>query len=518
MRASVCLLLAVGCTASTRPASKVSCDAESFERTADEPPEETVRRYLEQCGLEETVALTEALVRFPTVRAEQDAADGPAFTGMATYLKQWAEARGLAFETFGENDAWEIHVGEGEPFVSFVLHADVVPADPAQWKSPPFEVRRTADRIYGRGTEDDKGPIAAVLVMMDALRRFEVPLPGRVTAIMGTGEEHDWDGMVAYAKARPHARYVISLDANYPVVVAESGFVAWRLIAPLNGKKKSPGCAEVKEAQIGQFLTQVPGEAHLTLTGRTKDAVQSIVTASKQKLAPFSLEVLEEDESVRVVARGEAVHSSEADKGHNAFWALATVAEELKLCEGGVATMMKLVSHKLAGDHWGEKLGLDYAHPVMGKLLVSPTMLRTEKDRVVLSVNMRRPAGRSVQEFEAALDRTTESLQQELGTDLEQLLDKRYVGTPAMADIHGPLVKTLLDVYAEASGDEDPKPISIRGGTYARLFPGAVSFGPSIPGRPYRGHAPNEYVELEALQLMYRTTMEAVLRLRATLP
>lgn len=518
MRASVLLLLAAGCASSTRPATEAACDAETFARP-DESPEGAARRYLSSCGLEETVELTKALVRFPTVRAEQNAADGPAFTGMAAFLKSWAEAGGLGFESFGENDAWEIQAGKGEPFVSFVMHADVVPADPEQWKTPPFETRRMGDRLYGRGTEDDKGPIAAVLVMIRALNRFGVSLPGRVTAVMGTGEEHDWDGMVAYAKERPHARYVISLDANYPVVVAESGFVAWRLTAPMNGKKKSPGCAEVEDVEVGKFLTQVPGEAHLTLSGRSKETIEAVIAERREQLTPYTFEV-DDDEAgrVRVIVRGEAVHSSEADQGHNAFWGLAQLSKDLQLCEGGVATMMALVSEKLAGDHWGQKLGLAYEDPVMGRLLVAPTMLQTEKDRVVLSVNMRRPAGRSVEEFETALDRATQSLKEEFGSEVDQLIEKRYVGKPAVADIDGPLVSTLLQVYADATGEADPEPISIRGGTYARLFPGAVSFGPAMPGHTYRGHSPNEYVELDELQLMVQTTMEAVLKLRATAP
>ncbi len=59
----------------------------------------------------------------------------------------------------------------------------------------------------------------------------------------------------------------------------------------------------------------------------------------------------------------------------------------------------------------------------------------------------------------------------------------------------------------------DPKPKTIRGGTYSRLFPGAVNFGPALPDHEYRGHAPDEYIEAEALQLMNETVLEALVRL-----
>jgi acetylornithine deacetylase/succinyl-diaminopimelate desuccinylase-like protein len=82
------------------------------------------------------------------------------------------------------------------------------------------------------------------------------------------------------------------------------------------------------------------------------------------------------------------------------------------------------------------------------------------------------------------------------------------VGDPAVADLNGPLVPRLLELYARHSGEPDPKPISIRGGTYARLFPQAVSFGPSLPGRPYRGHAPDEYLELRSVEILTRALFD----------
>lgn len=500
------------------PLASLCGDMEAFSAAAGSSgatkPEERASLFLQHCGLEETIALTAELVRFPTVSSKESPAEGPAFAGMAAHLESWAKRTGMRFERHGKNDVWEIHLGEGEPLIAFVMHADVVPAEEGEWKTPPFEATRQEGRLHGRGTEDDKGPIAAVLVMMHALRRFGVELPGRISAVMGTGEEHDWTGMIAYAKERPHAQYVISLDSSYPVVVAESGFVSWVLSAPRKGNEKKRGCAEPVAAEIGQFLTLVPGEARMTIAGADKARLEAAIAKTDKE--QFELEVKENGSGLELIARGEAIHSSQADEGRNAFWALARVASRLDLCDGGVATMMKLVADKLDGDHWGEKLGLGYQDPMMGRLLVAPTMLRSDGDRVLLSVNMRRPAGKTAKEFEAELDRAAARLKEEISPDIVQVADERYVGEPAVSDRESTLTKTLLEIYREATGDATAQPISIRGGTYARLFPGAVTFGPALPGRPYRGHAPDEYVELDALALMNRTTMEAVRRLSAT--
>lgn len=44
-------------------------------------------------------------------------------------------------------------------------HSDVVPADASEWTSDPFTMTRRGDRLYGRGTCDMKGFIAATLAM-----------------------------------------------------------------------------------------------------------------------------------------------------------------------------------------------------------------------------------------------------------------------------------------------------------------------------------------------------------------
>jgi acetylornithine deacetylase/succinyl-diaminopimelate desuccinylase-like protein len=49
------------------------------------------------------------------------------------------------------------------PTVTIYNHLDVQPADPAEWKSPPFTFTRDGDRWRARGTTDDKGPALTAL-------------------------------------------------------------------------------------------------------------------------------------------------------------------------------------------------------------------------------------------------------------------------------------------------------------------------------------------------------------------
>ena len=481
------------------PAAPRANDSVTVSHHASAAPEALVRNHIAERGLDESVALTSELVRFATVASDLPKSR-PAFEGMAAHLERYARASGLAFRVFGDHDAWIVEYGDGEPNIAFVMHGDVVPAGDAGWTHQPFEAKLVDGRLYGRGSEDDKGPIAAVLVAMRALARAGYKPRGKIQAVIGTAEEHEWEGMERYAKRERHAKHVISIDASFPAVVAESGFVSWRLALPMKSKK-SKDCMPALEVNGGEFLTQVPGVATLRVGAPVSDVRARVGNAV----------AVEGDEREAVLrATGNAVHSSVAEEGANAIWRLSEVAGKLPLCSGGIEGMLTLLRERFAADHWGQKLGLGYRHPLMGRLLVVPTVLRTEEGEVRLSINMRRPAGREGDAFKKDLDHALARLKNQF----PDLVEKgRYVGDAAMADTSGPLVSTLLGIFQELSGDRTSEPKSIRGGTYARLFPGAVSFGPAMPGHPYRGHAPDEYITTDALRFVGQAVLEAMLRL-----
>ncbi|RUW81243.1 acetylornithine deacetylase [Mesorhizobium sp. M2A.F.Ca.ET.067.02.1.1] len=56
-------------------------------------------------------------------------------------------------------------------------HMDVVPAGEPQWSSPAFALRREGDRLYGRGTTDMKGFLAAALAAVSTLAGLSLAKP-----------------------------------------------------------------------------------------------------------------------------------------------------------------------------------------------------------------------------------------------------------------------------------------------------------------------------------------------------
>jgi dipeptidase D len=73
-----------------------------------------------------------------------------------------------------------------------------------------------------------------------------------------------------------------------------------------------------------------------------------------------------------------------------------------------------------------------------------------------------------------------------------------------------PQLPTLLSVFSYFTGIKNPQPIAIGGGTNSRLFPNAVSFGPTMPGTVCSGHSEHGFTPLKQLLLnleMYTAVM-----------
>jgi predicted dipeptidase len=484
---------------------------------------ERLQAYVSACALPRVVELTAALVAFPTVSSEQPAGKSAAIAGMGAFLERWARTHGLRFRRFGKDDVFELTWGRGPARLGFVLHGDVVPAPAHEWKHPPFEARVVDGRLYGRGVEDDKGPLAAVLVVTAMARELGLSPSrgGSVVVAVGNGEESDWSGMTAYAQAVKHPAHVVSVDADFPVVAAQSGFVSWTLTAP--APAEAPGVAgarpvkgvRVVDASAGEFLTQVPGAARAVLRedGVAPEAlaarVRSEVEALRGARKGLQADVAVEGDRVVLTTRGTAVHTSVAEQGHNALWDLAAVAARLPLARGGLEALLATVATQFDGDLHGARLALAYADPFMGPLLVVPSVLRVKDGQATLGINLRAPRGRTARELGAALTGVVERLHEGSGGLIREA-PGRYIGEAHAADTSGPLVTTLLDIYRRHRGEPDAAPKSVRGGTYARLFPRAVDFGPGLPGETYAGHAPDESMSLEHLRALSAMLADAL--------
>jgi acetylornithine deacetylase len=126
-------------------------------------------------ALERTCAILGELVAFPTVSSEGN-------LELITYVADLLSDAGatLSFsrdETGAKANLFATLGPQGDGGIILSGHTDVVPADAAEWSSDPFTLTRRGDRLYGRGTCDMKGFIAATLALAPRFAEAELARP-----------------------------------------------------------------------------------------------------------------------------------------------------------------------------------------------------------------------------------------------------------------------------------------------------------------------------------------------------
>jgi succinyl-diaminopimelate desuccinylase len=103
--------------------------------------------------------------------------------GCQTILSEHLQCLGFRIEhlSFGEVNNFWAKRGEKQPLFVFAGHTDVVPPGPIEkWESPPFQPTIRNGALYGRGSADMKGSLAAMLV---ACEKFITENPNHLGAI-----------------------------------------------------------------------------------------------------------------------------------------------------------------------------------------------------------------------------------------------------------------------------------------------------------------------------------------------
>lgn len=92
------------------------------------------------------------------------------------------ELHPIIFAQRGSDPSW--------PHVVIYGHYDVQPADPLNlWNTPAFEPTIVGNRIYGRGTADNKGPLMTNITAVAELLEENPALPLRITFLVEGEEE-----------------------------------------------------------------------------------------------------------------------------------------------------------------------------------------------------------------------------------------------------------------------------------------------------------------------------------------
>ena len=180
------------------------------------------------------VDLTRELIRFQSVNPPGN--EQPVAKYLATRLRDLGlEAELEEVEAGRANVVARLH-GQGSGHLVFTGHIDVVPPGGQKWAHGPFDADLVdGKRIYGRGSADMKGGVAAIAAAMASLVASNFRPTADIVLAATCGEEAGMLGARAMADrgSLQGARYlVVAEPSNLDVFIGEKG-VLWVKIRAL---------------------------------------------------------------------------------------------------------------------------------------------------------------------------------------------------------------------------------------------------------------------------------------------
>ena len=454
-------------------------------------------RHARQAYGEKVIGSLASMVSFNTVADEKVPFEkNPQHIGFKRFIKQEAKDLGLDFTDYGY--VMVVGLGQGKERVGVITHGDVQPVDPSKWKQSPFKLDRTSEPglLLGRGTEDDKGPIATAMYAMKAIKDRNVALKKRIELYIYMAEESDWAPLQAFLKDHTPPQTNITIDAEYPAVTAEKGWGAVRVTLP--DMPSAPGSGALVASFTGGFFdSQIPEDARAAIDNADAD-LEAAIRARAAQQRGMHYQFAWQGKRLTVTAKGLSAHSSKPEDGVNA---IAMLADALAVRHWGASQagmMVDFVNDMIGTGVTGEKFGkIAYADEFMGPMTVAPTTLKPSESGLVLGINLRRPRGKSTDELTREINAAFDAWRAQ---NQPRATLAAQIGEPWVQD-NAPQLPTLMKVFSHYTGIQDAQPISIGGGTNSRLFPRAVSFGPAMPGKVYTGHSEHEHITEKQLML-----------------
>jgi predicted dipeptidase len=463
------------------------------------------------------------LVAIPTFQVNGVAQhDNPEFIKIADKIKGLAQAFNLNFRNI-DNRVYEISLeGSGDEVVGIHAHADVVPVTPENWvlkdgtKLDPFKVTLIGDRMYGRGTEDDKNGIVVALYAMKVIKEEKLPLARNFKLLVDTTEETTGDAIPYYFEHNPTPNYNLALDGGYPVVIAEKGYGT--VMANFAKRKADGKGAEIISMTGGMATNQIPSTSVATLL--SEKPAELAVSLNKAGAAyakgnggNFEVSAKVVGKDVKLTVTGVSAHSSEPESGVNPVSRMLGFINSL---DGKVALKHNHITDaaRYAADNWGldylgANLRVGFSDAFMGPLTASLTYVAMDEKVFKLAVNLRVPKGKS-----------PEALKTEIADKLGAWSNKTHI-TPAIdysiaepmyRNPEGEWVKALLAVSSENLGMEHKFGTSA-GATSVHELPNGVQFGLARPENKYTGHTDNEFKTVDQFLLDLQIVTEMMGRI-----
>lgn len=428
--------------------------------------------------LEKTISEIQKQVRINSIREIKHQEPGKPFgPGVDNAFNQFISlANELGLDTFKDPEGYYAYaeIGpKGAQMVGILAHVDTVDVgDVSMWtEAGPFSGDVVDGKIIGRGSLDDKGPLVINLMALGELIKSGYEFKKRIRVIVGGAEETTWQGIKKYIKEQEIPAMGYSPDANFPLIHGEKGHLQFR-VTTTGSNEFSITTNNSINAVCDKVIYQ--GANINTLVNSIKDA--TIVEDS-------------------MVVSGKSAHAMECFKGDSAINKLVNSLDtNHPLIVFVKKYLTDIYGNDILPDTQNEEMRLN-----IGNMIIN-------EDKGYIEVDMRFPLGIDGQ----PLVDTIESTVKENGLEWELIKFQKEL---YLEETH-PLVTTLLGVYNEVT-NENAKPLTTGGGTYARAFDNCLAFGMVFTSQNMidNMHQPNECLEVKFIMPALEIYAKAIVAL-----
>lgn len=386
------------------------------------------------------------------------------------FIGKLAEKDGFKVD-YCDGHATEITFGKG-PLIGVYAHADVVPVAEG-WLHPPFSAVIEKDKMFGRGTSDDKGPAMAAYYALKLLKDKAFVDGYQVRLVIG-GNEEKGSGCLKYyfhELKKPYPESGFTPDGNFPLIYGEKGISNFEIYGDVKWKP-------IRSIQAGIVSNSVIDEATAVV-----DFDPTIEKRLRQTKLPYK--IVHDKKTTTITLFGKAAHGSLPQLGVNAGVKLLLVLAKQYPIES-----LETVAQQYS-QYNGKKLNQYHTSKLLHETTLNVGLISYESGRFSLTANYRYP---ETVDFE--------KVAKEIASITPKPLKFKTLMTslPLLVEPTSPMIQTLLRAYQEETGDKKTPMMTIGGGTYAKEAKNTVAFGSKFPGKEDFIHENDEKIDLEDFQ------------------
>ncbi len=516
---------------------------------------------------DEIIADLQALVKFESY--QQQGTETEPYGKQVTLALNYMLERGVRFglhthnydnrighvEIGGSGRVYGSTESDGE-LIALLAHLDVVPEGNG-WTQPPYEGKIITDnngamRMYGRGTEDDKGPAVASLYALRALAETGTPLNNkRVRLLLGCDEEVGMSDMAYYREVGEMPTIGFTPDGGYPAIFAEKGIVTSvvegaGIVDPdaTHNTSDAHDVHDVSDAHLpaitimtiegGDKDNKVPENCHSHILLGSSEVVARMkavfngVVAELPKGAELSWVITSMDANntntgayqypyqATISARGFAAHAMAPEKGINAIAIMMNTLTRVFAAVGETNTLLDYFqtyyigdAHRIEGcDTRGRCVEANHRDEPSGELTWNTAIIQYKGAHPATATKNSTNFTFSItHNIRYCVTLSWDKLGKEIASRLSQydvcgftvtVRDRNHL-PPLYVERDTRLINAVSHAYKNVTGDTNAVPQSSGGGTYARGFHNFVAVGFAIRNKEAVAHQADEYIYIDDL-------------------